>query len=240
MTSYTTNINMTQDTVNKLTDGNYSLYGFKAVKSTAKGSPLIWFATKTYSLATNVNWEEQYNAYTSRTEIKPNTKIKASASYAIDLNQTLNVTSSSGTGSVDTQSGVPGAVSINNTTTTPFTCGISQTDPNGNIAPMCAFNLYGLNLDVIAPIERVLFMFATAQINTGTVIEKAFTSGLMVDLTGAPDNTRDVTFEINNGWSWNGEPWGRQVPPQANLVPLLIQNSAALAMVQLDALHAAD
>lgn len=239
MTTYTTNIHMSQDTVDRLTDGHYSLYAFKAVKSTAQGSPLIWFATKTYSLLTNVEWEEQYNAYTSRTEIRPNTRIVASASYAIDLDQTLNVNSTAGTGSVDTQSGVPGAISINNTTNAPFTCGISQTDPNGNVSSMCAFNLYGLNLDVIAPIEQVLFMFATAQINTGTVIEKAFTSGLIVDLTGAPQNTREVKYEINNGWSWSGEPWGKQVAPNASLVPLLIQNSPALATMQIDALHAA-
>jgi len=73
MTAHTTNINMSQDAVDRLTEGHYSLYGFKAVKSTAKGSPLIWFATKTYSLTTVVDWEEHYNAYTSRTDIKPNT-----------------------------------------------------------------------------------------------------------------------------------------------------------------------
>jgi hypothetical protein len=35
MTDYTTNIKMTQDTVTKLTNGNYTLYRFKAVKTTA-------------------------------------------------------------------------------------------------------------------------------------------------------------------------------------------------------------
>jgi hypothetical protein len=163
----------------------------------------------------------------------------ASASYAIELNQTLNVTSSAGTGSVDTQSGTSSAISIYNETTTPFTCGISQSDPNGNITTMCAFNLYGGGLDVIAPIEQVLFMFATDQINTGTVIEKAFSPGLKVDLTGAPANTRDVSYDINNGWAWGGEPWGLQVKANAALAPLLIQNSPALSTLRLHALHAA-
>jgi len=66
------------------------------VKTQVVGSPLVWFATKTFSLNTEVSWQEEYQAYTSRTEIKPNVKIVAAASYAIDLEQTLNVTSSAG------------------------------------------------------------------------------------------------------------------------------------------------
>lgn len=241
MTTYATKISMSQDTVDKLTAGNYSLYGFKAVKATAKGSPLIWFATKTFSLSTGLQWEENYNAYTSRTEIKPNTRIIASASYAIDLNQTLNVATSAGTGSVDTSTGVPSAIAINNETTTQFTCGISQTDINNNVSLLCAFDLYGLNMDVIAPIETILLMFASAQVNTGTVIEKAFSSGMVINLTGAPSvdgvPTRDVVFEINKGWSWDNGPWGKIVPPNANLAPLLIQSSSALEHLTIEARH---
>jgi hypothetical protein len=242
MTTYATNITLAQDTVDKLTDGNFSLYGFKAVKATSKGSPLVWFATKTFSLTTALQWEEKYNAYTSRTEIKPNTRITASASYAADLKQTLNVTSPSGTGSIDTLNGVDGAIAINNETSTPFSCGLSQTDPNGNVSLMCAFDLYGNTMDVIAPIETILLLFATAQLNTGTVIEKAFTSGLIIDLTGAPAvggvPTRNVSFDINNGWSWpDNAAWGKQVPPKADLVPLLIQNSAALKHLMVEQMH---
>ena len=104
---------------------------------------------------------------------------------------------------------------------------------------MCAFNLYGNSLDVIAPIEMVLFMFASDQINTGTVIEKAFSQGLLIDLTGAPNNTRTVSFDINKGWEWGGERWATKVPPSSKLIPLLIQNSAALSELRLQALHTA-
>jgi hypothetical protein len=104
---------------------------------------------------------------------------------------------------------------------------------------MCAFNLYGLQLDVVAPIQQVMFMFATDQIETGTVIQKAFSTGLKIDLTNAPHNKRAVGFEINKGWSWDGEPWGSLVPANANLVPLLIQNSAAIHAARIHALHAA-
>ena len=84
-TKYSATIALSEDTVGALVNGNYGLYGFKAVKSSASGSPLVWFSTKSFSLNTHVEWEETYNAYTSRTEIKPQFKIVATASYAIDL-----------------------------------------------------------------------------------------------------------------------------------------------------------
>lgn len=229
---------MDQDTVEALGANGYRLYGFKAVRSTAKGSPLVWFSSENFSLTTQISWQEMYNAYTSRTALKPNTKIVASASYSIDLEQTLIVNDNAGTGKVDTTSGTPGAISIHNLVQVQFTCGISQTDPSGNPVPMCAFNLFGLGLDVIAPIEQVLLMFATDQINTGTVIERAFSPGIKIDLTGAPANLRNVAYAINKGWSWDGSPWGLQIPASANLVPLLVQSSLALSEARLNALHA--
>ena len=236
MTTYAVNINMDQSTVKDLSANNYKLYGFKAVQTTANGSPLVWFSTSAFSLNTYISWDVLYNAYTSKSVIKPNTKIVASAAYQIDLRQTLNVTDKSGTGTVDSGSGVTGAISIHNLIDDPFTCGISQSDPSGTPTPMCAFPLFGGGLDVIAPIEKVLFMFATDQINTGTVIEKAFSRGVLVDLTGAPGNTRSVFFDINKGWSWNGEPWAKQVPATSNLTPLLIENSAELSRARIEAM----
>jgi hypothetical protein len=237
--TFTVNIAMDQDTVVALTDGGYRLYGFKAVESAAKGSPLVWMKSNIFSLNTEVTWQEQFFAYTSRSEIKPGVKITTAATYAIDLDQTLKVTDASGTGTVDTTGGVDGTISIQNTVPVQFSCGVAQPDPNGAAIPMCAFNLYGLQLDVIAPVEQVMFMFAIDQINTGTVIEKAFSSGLKIDLIGAPDNKRVVSFEINNGWSWDGGPWGLMVPAGASLVPLLIQNTPALHTARIQALHAA-
>jgi len=225
-TNYQVNISMSVDSANALRNGNYYMYGFKAVAaSQGGGAPLVWFQSQTYSTSTNVEWETQYQAYTSSSAIIPNGQITASFSDDIDLNQTLQVTSDTGTGTV-VASGTQSAISILNQTSSPFTCGISEVY-EGQANAMCAFPLYGNGMDVIAPIEKVLLTFATKQVNTGTVIEKAYSQGFLIDLTGAPSNTRDVFFDINQGWSCGGCTWAEQVPPNANLSPLLIESSAA-------------
>jgi hypothetical protein len=223
-TQYRVNIKMTPDTVRALDQGNYKLYGFKAVKSNNKGgAPLVWFKSENYSAITNVKWLVQYQAYTSNSDIIPNGEIIASFVTDIDLAQTLEVESSKGIGSVK-RNGTAGAISIQNKVAKSFTCGISQmTDNDTN--PMCAFPLYGNQLDVIAPIEKVLLMFATESVNTGTVIEKAYSRSILIDLTSAPGNQRMVQFDINNGWDWAKELWAEQYEANQELAPLLIVNS---------------
>ncbi|GMU03507.1 hypothetical protein KH5H1_76290 [Corallococcus caeni] len=235
-TNYQISIKMSDETLTALTDGGYYLYGFKGVSTAMKGgAPLVWFQSQAYSQSTVIQWQEQYQAYTSSNAIIPNGQISASAAYNIDLKQTLNVTGQSGIGQV-IQGGTPGAISIVNQTTPPkqFTCGISQVqsiDDGASIStPLCAFPLYGTGADVMAPIERCLLMFATQQINTGTVIYKAYSQGILADLTGAPQ--RVISFDINNGWSWGGGSWASSVAPQTDLVPLLISSSTVTAISQ--------
>jgi hypothetical protein len=141
------------------------------------------------------------------------------------LGQTLNVTGKSGTGNVTTN-GISGAISITNQTTSQLTTGISQQNPMGRSTSMCAFPLFGNNRDVIAPIEQVALMFANQKVDTGTVIYQAFGPGIFIDLTSDPE--REVSYDINQGWSWNGQAWAQTIPSNADLVPFLIQSSPSL------------
>lgn len=220
--AYQVNLTMSQATVQALQNGNYSLYGFKAVQSTVGGgAPLVWFSIPASSLLTSdtIQWTEQYQAYISNTfPVAPNTTVVASASVAISLGQQWNV--QPGGGDNITTGGPSVAISIDNTTTTPFTCGISMKQ-NGVFNPLCAFPLYGGGLDVIAPIEKVVLMFSTEPVNTGTVVEQAFSPGIFIDLTA--DNQRAVSFDINQGWSWGGGSWAQQLPANSNLVPFLVE-----------------
>jgi hypothetical protein len=239
MADFTVAIQMDQNTVEKLSMGGFNLYAFKAVQAAGAGAPTVWFKTRNFSLETDVQWQVAYQAYTSKSEIVPNGSIVASANYGIDLKQTLNVTSSTGTGSVNTSTGTPGAISIYNQTNTEFTCGISQQTADGTFGTMCAFPLYGTNMDVIAPIEKVFLMFSTNPVNTGTVVVQSYSQGLMVDLTGV--SGRQVTYSINNGWSWAGSAaWAKAYPANSNMVPLLIVNSATLEASRLAALDGAE
>ncbi|UYG08693.1 hypothetical protein [Halomonas sp. M4R1S46] len=217
-TQYQVSISMDSDTIEKLKNGGFALYGFKAVKTANQGgAPLVWFQSTSFLDNTVITWDEQYQAYISTDEIIANGKIHASSSADIDLEQTMMV-SQQGTVEV-MQEGTPSAISISNLGTSQWTCGISQ-QTGGSTKPMCAFPLYGKNLDVIAPIEKVLLMFASNTVNTGTVIYKAYSSGVLLDLTS--EQTRSVSYDINQGWDWGGQSWGQSVKAQESLVPLLI------------------
>lgn len=222
-TNYSVAITMNQNTVSMLSEYDYYLYVFKAVNSSIQnGQPTVWVQTQTFSLNTTISWQEQYGAYTSlQTSLSDGTQINASASYPINLGSTLQVSASTGTGQVVT-TGTASAIDILNQTNTQFTCGISQTSSTGqNI--LCALPLFGNNLDVIQPVEQILLTFATNAVNTGTVVYQAFAPSLMVDMTGATNNTRSVSYDINTNWQANTESWATQYPATTQLAPLLIQ-----------------
>jgi hypothetical protein len=221
---------MTQDTVNNLTSNKYQLYAFKGVQTSASGYPVVWFVTTTFGLTTAVKWSEQYQAYTTTGSLVPGGSVTATNPYNINLHQTFDVTGSSGTGVV-VNGGVESAITIANQTSpgVPFIAGISEivgTSSN----PLCAFTLFGTTTLQIAPVEQVLLMFATQTYNTGAVIENAFTSGVLVDLTAS--NQRSVNYDINTGWSslpTAGASWAQLVSNNAPLAPLLIDTPTATA-----------
>lgn len=222
-TGYGVSIAMNADTVKALSGGGYSLYGFKGVKTKARGGrPLVWFKSVDFGLDTDVSWEVQYKAYTSRSEIIPNGQIKGLSSYAADLGQKLEVRTPQGTGTV--VAGTKGVISIENLTETLVTCGISEV-VDGKAQPLCAFPLYGNGLDAIVPIQKVMLTFATDEVNTGTVIEKAYSQSILIDLTS--DAHQKVSYDINKGWSWGGFSWAQTVRPSADIVPLLIETNAS-------------
>jgi len=213
---------MDSNTVQQLLSNNFSLYGFKAVQTTQSGgAPLVWFQTLTYSTNTAVSWTESYQAYTSAQAnlSSPTTQITASNANAINLGQTMNV-AAGGIGTV-VNGGNPVAISILNQTTTQYTCGISQAATGGATTPLCAFPLFGGNMDVMAPISKVLLMFSSAAVNTGTVIQQAYSPGIFIDLTA--NNNVAVSYDINKGWSWGGASWAQSVVANQDMAPLLIE-----------------
>lgn len=234
---YRVKIEMRAETVTALINSGFYLYGFKAVASSVKsGRPLVWLRTQNYSATSIVGWTSYYEAYTSSSPIILNGQIFVGFSLNIKLGQTLQV-QAGGIGAVLNE-GIRSAISILNTTDGQFNCGISQVQ-NGAPAPYCAMPLYGKSMCALTPVERVLLMFCTSRVNEGTVIEQAYdspcpdvagfgapgaySSGILLDLTF--DNQPSVTFDINNGWSWGADSWAQEIPPNSNLVPLLIESS---------------
>lgn len=219
-TPYEIDVSLSANTVTELKNQGFALYGFKAVGTTIGGAaPLVWFRTLTFLNTTKVNWTEQYQAYISTSAIITNGEIDASANVDVNLGQVANVDASGNLTPVG--GGTAGAISINNKSSSHYTCGISQM-AGSTANPMCAIPLNGKMMDEVVPIEKVLLTFASNTVDTGSVIYKCFSSGLMIDLTKS--NSRAVAFDIDNGWSWDGGTWATEIEPNANLVPLLIEN----------------
>ncbi|MDC0678446.1 hypothetical protein [Sorangium atrum] len=99
-----------------------------------------------------------------------------------------------------------------------------MTQGAGACAPLCAFPLFGKNLQILVPLQRVLLMFSTVPIAPGTAIERSYGPGILVEREGADE--RAITFDINASWSWGGFAWAQQVPASADIVPLLVVPSA--------------
>lgn len=224
MAGFSVTVEMDQGTVETLVRGGYTLYGFKAVRSAAGGGqPVVWFETTGYLLTTRVQWEERYQAYVSRSPVVDGGQIQASSRYDVQLDQTLEVLGSFGTGTV-VPSGVPGAISITNQTDREFTCGISQQSIDDTFVPVCAFPLGSRMTLVIAPAEKVFLMFSTTAVDAGAVLFQADAAGILIDLAGTSERT--VRFSSETGWSWDQNPWARTCPPHTDLAPLLIESPA--------------
>ena len=213
---------MSGETVTTLQQYGFHLYGMLVVQGSPVAKPVVWFESTTFELSTTLTWTEEYHAYTSRTEVIPRGHIDAAASYPIDLGQVLEVNNPMGIGQVSSEGGTEGAICVVNLTTSRLTCGIAQTDPDGSVGPICAFPLLGNNMDEMVPIEKVFLMFSSIPIDTGTVIEQAYGPGVLIDLTGV--GKRAVSYDADNGWSWEDQAgWALSYPPNQKLVPLLIQ-----------------
>jgi hypothetical protein len=226
-TQYSVTISLDSSTVTALQDGGYQLYGFQGVDAPGDGVPVVWFSTTAFSSTNEIEWEEQYGGYTSTTtNLAPGTQIIASSSAAMNLGQLMTV-NTGGIGTV-TNNGTPGSLEILNNTNTQFTCGITVLNYVTNVSnPICAFPLYGSGLDEFTPIELAFFMFATTPVNTGTVIEQAFSPGILVDLTGGTTTTA-VSYDINNGWTGPGNT--TNYPATTSLTQLLINPGGTQAM----------
>lgn len=230
-TPYQINFTLDTDTLATLQDQGYQLYAFKSVASSTQGAkPLVWFSVSTKKLLANVsiNWTEQYQAFINESTAigTEGSTVDASASIDADLGQIV-VVDPHGNLSAETN-GVANALTIENDSTNPLVCGISQ-QVNGAMKQLCAFPLYGQNADVIMPKEKVLLMFSTNVYETATVIERAFSKGLLIDLTG--NHSRTVSFDLNTGWSAGDVTWATNVGFHALLADSLIEISNDLRAV---------
>lgn len=233
MTAFQVTVTMDVDTVISLQAQGSSLFVFKAVEGTdLSARPLIWSKVCDYSLSTFIRWEDSYCGYTSQNPICGGRQIRVGFSAPMETGQTM-IVETAGIGTVDSR-GLLDYISFKNNTNEQYTCGLSQAQGNEAPSPYCAFPLYGLNLVSIKPLNKVLLMFSTSPCAPGTVIDyslndptgsstrlKSTGSGVLIEL--ADNLEREVNYDLNKGWMWDGGTWAQQISATANLVPLLIE-----------------
>ncbi len=219
--SYTLNIMIDPQTVVALRTAGYSLYGFKAIQSASSGgAPTVWFEDDQYMQSTDIVWQGDYRAYSSKTPVIPNAVVMPNVSLDVTPGQML-ICDVGGNATVKT--GVSQRnISLLNRSSQQITAGISE-EVNGQISPICAFPLFGNMLDTVAPIEKVLLMFSTEELGTGTILERSMCASILVDLTGT--TSRSVNFDINTGWSANGASWAQNLPAFTDIASVLIEET---------------
>ncbi|MED5550070.1 MAG: hypothetical protein VX529_11995 [Pseudomonadota bacterium] len=215
-----------------LTNGGYALYASCAVKiDNTAALPTIWHVervlteTITLALATDVQ------AYTSTTAIASGKTISVGNSTAIDLGQTWQV-ASGGSGPVK-QAGPADKMTVENTSKTPFTAGLSRcVDGDTDFTPVFAAPLYGLQSNGAAPVSQIVLQFSTARQSAGSVMSLStarmqahaqISAGQYLSVQLADGAARQVSFDINTGWSWGDYTWGQVLTGQAAVLNALIQ-----------------
>ena len=226
MPGFQVNVSMEDPTVQDLAASGAQLYVLRAVQSSDKsGRPIVWSVMQNFSGNTPVTVPAELQAYTSFDPVTEGTQIQVASSHVIQTGQTLNVFAQA-LSKVATN-GIAGTVSIFNTTSTPFTCGLAGGGDDGKLAPFCAFPLYGGNLSTITPLDLLFLQFSSDLIAIGTVVDgplagilkAAITPGLLIDMTGA--SQASVSYDINGGWGGFGVN-DQIVSPTADLAGLLI------------------
>ena len=190
------------------------------------GGPLVWFQTQQLLNATSVTWQDNYQGFTSPQDIQQGTAITPGFEAPMDLGQILVVTDSSGSGDVEA-GGPEGGLSGENEATSTFAVGHAKQPAEGAPGLVVAFPLESGQSLEIEPVETVLLAFVEGGLTTGVVVLTAPASGYLVDVSGASSGTRQVSFDIDQGWSCDGCSWAPQVTAGTQLSSLLIQQAGA-------------
>jgi hypothetical protein len=234
-------INFSQETVEVLNKGNYSLCCFLASRSrnVSQFRPLCWSVTKNFLRSVLIEWEYNLSGYISTSEItenqtiyipQPQSESPASSStskrsiggtnYKIELKQRLLIQDFGGL-SVDTNNDNP-TVLIQNESGTEYATGICVHNTNDNrYYGSCTFRIFGRQNIEVTPDNIAFLMFSDNNPQNNTVMLISESPGILVDFDLMNDS-RTVTFDVDQGWSSNDEAWGTKYPAGTNLQTLLV------------------
>lgn len=233
-------VNFSQETVRELNSNNYSLFCFIGTQTPNKASPLCWGVFTGFLSSLKIQWKNNFCAYISTDLIADNAPIyiaqslltvggksssligAASFSQEIELKEQMLV-EDYGFVTID-RNNIEENILITNMSSTQYTAGVGISDGQ-NYYGTCAMNLYGNNNIRAVPSNKAFFMISTnPNIQNNTVVLTSSSTGFLIDLDGADNNTRTVEYDINLGWSPTptGSSWGTSYPTGSELATILI------------------
>ena len=208
---FTLTIRMNARTLDVLQGLGVRLYALHAMGDGSDGGvPLLWYGTAAYGDVTTVAWSARYQA---RAADDGGSAVRAT----VDVWPGQHVVFGDGPPVVTTDGGP--CITLANATAGALACGISQGGPD-KYAPVCSQPLPAGEGAGFTPVEKVLLALDSSKMEAGTVVERMFSQGVLVDLAGV--HQRELTFSIDEAWGWGGAPWATAVPAGTELVPLLL------------------
>jgi len=217
------------DTLTFLRGKNLRVY--KSVGSDSSGLPVVWFSQNQLSQSVTFSWTETYGGFvTDGGTPTQGISVKDVSEHSMTLGQIIKA---SNDGNVSlSNGGVEGAITVQNTDTRDWMCGMGQ-EVNGTFSPICAFDLGGKDESVIMmPYEKVLLVFESSkQIDTGTVIAEAISASCTIELDGK-NRDRIVSFRKSTGWTTNTDVWVTLNSNDLDLATTLIVSNSAKADVK--------
>jgi hypothetical protein len=234
----TVSITMGASTITQLQAEGNALVAFKAASGRDLAAvPLVWFVATQYDTLLSIQCERSYSAYVSSTPIADGNLLQPTWELPIALGQTLTV-DTNGAAAI-TNFGLPGSITISNSSSSPLTTGIGQS-VNGTIVPSCAYPLHGSNTQILKPSQQVALMFTTELLTTGYMLKpptpQRSSSGaifafgeiaslLLIDLEQMPNAT--VNYDIDAGWSWKGDGWASIIPLSSLVKSMILPDEPA-------------
>jgi hypothetical protein len=218
-TTYQVTISL-DDTTLKALKAGWQLQAFKGVKGSQTGRPVVWYSVDEFSNKVTLSWNEQYGAYVSNQKLINAVTVDISSQKDLDLG-TKMVLDTDGSTSLTTIGAKTGSVVVQSQKDTEWICGMTQSVNGQEPTATCAFPLYGHTLDIMMPYESVVLLFASSQVDTGTVVEEALSSSVTITLSGGQPNI-NLIFDMNTGWNTSGNPYAKVNPNPIDLAAELI------------------
>jgi len=204
MANYSIQIAFNDVTLTALKQNGWQLRAFKGVKGPQGGIPTLWFSINEFSSTASISWEDEYGAYVDNKQLNSGVQVDISSNQPIDAGDVMTL-NDDGRTSISTNGGMANAFTIYNAKQEEWLCGITQSANGNPPSSICAFNLYGSSMDIMEPYEKVVLLFATSQMDTGTVVEEAESAS--VEIVLSLDNPSvQLAFDINKSWDTKGNP----------------------------------